>query len=259
MSDVRVYALHGGGERVDMSIFDPFHPDVGSKVVVPYFFYVIAHPDGNVLFDTGGHVSLIDDPRARLGDAADYFEVVMEAGDDVVSQVKGIGLEPEDIGHVVLSHLHYDHAGGMEFFPDAEFYAQEVELQFANWPPVYQRDAYLPVDYQHPVRWNELVGEHDVFGDGRVTIFPTPGHTKGHQSMLVHLDDRSLILVADAAYLPRNMELNVLPAIVWSPDAMVDSWRRIRRLQREHDAELIFTHDLAWPEATKVAPEAWYE
>lgn len=260
MEPLRIYAFHGGGEIADMSIFDPFHPDVGTKVDIPYFFYVIAHPQGNVLFDTGGHPSLVSDPRMRLGDAADDFEVTMQKGDDVVSQIKRAGFSPTDIDHVVLSHLHYDHAGGIEFFPEAAFYAQQRELEFAHWPPIYQREVYVRADFDHPIEWNELVGDRDLFGDGRVLIFPTPGHTAGHQSMLVQLDDkRAVILVADAAYLPRNIDENVLPGIVWSPDAMVSSWRRIRELQRSHNADLIFTHDLDWAQKTRVAPESWYE
>lgn len=260
MESIRIYAFHGGGEIADMSVFDPFHPELGTKVEIPYFFYVIAHPDGNVLFDTGGHPALIHNPRERLGEAADAFEVTMKEGDDVVSQIKGAGFEPSQVGHVVLSHLHYDHAGGIEFFPDALFYSQRRELEFAHWPPIYQREIYLPADFDHPVEWVELEGEHDIFEDGRVLIFPTPGHTAGHQSLLVHLDkDRTVILVADASYLRRNIDENILPAIVWNPDAMVASWRRIRQLARQHNAELIFTHDLEWPEKTKVAPQEWYE
>ncbi|HEY0391502.1 MAG TPA: N-acyl homoserine lactonase family protein [Solirubrobacterales bacterium] len=260
MADVRVHAFHGGGEIADMSVFDPFHPEVGTKVEIPYFFYVVTHPNGNVLFDTGGHPSLINDPRARLGEAADAFEVTMEEGDDVVSQLEAAGFAPSDIDHVVLSHLHYDHAGGIEFFTESTFYAQRRELEFAHWPPVYQREIYLPADFDHPVEWVEVEGDLDLFDDGRIVLFPTPGHTAGHQSMLVRLDEgRSLILVADAAYLPRNIDENVLPGIVWNPDAMVSSWRRIRRLQRHDNAELIFTHDLEWPQKTLVAPERCYE
>src|SRR2546423_3396791 len=77
---MKLYAFHGGGEIGDMAIFDPFAPDVGTKINIPYFFYLIRHPQGNVLFDTGGHPDLIDNPRARLGAAADAFELIMRRG-----------------------------------------------------------------------------------------------------------------------------------------------------------------------------------
>ncbi len=256
---MKLYAFHGGGEKGDMAIFDPFDPRVGTKIDIPYFFYLIQHSKGNVLFDTGGHPDLIDNPRGRLGAAADAFELTMQRGDDAVSKLSTLGLTPNDIDHVVLSHLHYDHAGCIEFFPNAAFYAQHTELSFAHWPAVYQRAIYIKADFDHPVRWRELTGEYDFFGDGRIVLFPTPGHTPGHQSMLVQLDSHAIILVADAAYLPKNIEERVLPAICWSPDAMVSSWERIEELQRRHNAELIFTHDLGFREKTRLAPERWYE
>jgi N-acyl homoserine lactone hydrolase len=256
---MKLHAFHAGGERADMSIFDPFHPEVGTQVTIPYFVYLIEHPQGNVLFDTGGHPDLIDKPDEYLGAAADAFEVVMEEGDDVVSLLATVGLSPTDVAHVAHSHLHYDHAGGIEFFPDATFYVQERELQFAYWPPVYQRDVYLKSDFDHDVDWFELEGEHDIFGDGKLVLFPTPGHTAGHQSLLVRLDSGSVILVADASYGPRNMEKRALPSLLWSPDAMVSSWRRIEALQRRERAKLIFTHDLAWEQTMRVAPAEFYE
>jgi glyoxylase-like metal-dependent hydrolase (beta-lactamase superfamily II) len=256
---MKLHAFHGGGERATMSIFDPFHPNVGEIVEIPYFFYLVEHPDGLVLFDTGGHPSLIDAPRERLGAAADAFELIMKPGDDAVSQLAGIGVSPEQITRVVHSHLHYDHAGGIEFFPDATFYIQRRELEFARHPPVYQRDIYIPADFEHPVSWREIDGEHDIFGDGKLVLFPTPGHTAGHQSMLVRLDSGPIILVADAAYLRRNIEERVLPAIVWSPDAMVESWERLEAMVSSTGAEMIFTHDLDWPQNTRVAPGAFYE
>ena len=176
---MRLYAFHCGGERADMSAFDPFDEKVGTKIEIPYFCYLITHPEGNVLFDTGGHPDLVRDPRGRLGAAADLYEITMQEGDDIVSQLARIGVTPADVPHVVQSHLHYDHAGCIEYFPDATVYAQHDELAFAFWPAVYQRALYVRADFDGPVRWRELRGEHDVFGDGRVVCVPTPGHSPG--------------------------------------------------------------------------------
>jgi len=256
---LRLHAFHGGGELADMATFDPFGPGVGTQVEVPFFFYLVEHAAGLVLFDSGGHPDLVDDPVGRLGAAAEDFEVQMAPGDDVVSRLATIGVAPGDVQHVAHSHLHYDHAGGIEFYPEATFYAQRRELEFAHWPPVYQRGLYVRADFDHPVTWRELAGEYDVFGDGSVVLFPTPGHTAGHQSMLVRLPSQTIILVADAAYLPRNIEERVLPGIVWSPDAMVASWDRIEAIRHRTNARLIFTHDLDWPTTARLAPGASYE
>ncbi len=257
---MRVFAMHGGGEKLAMACFDPFHPEVGRTIHIPYFFYLVEHDGAKLLFDTGGHPQLIDEPDVRFDPAvAETFELTMQPGDDVVSKLAENDVKPEDVSHVALSHLHYDHAGGIEFFKHAELIATETELEFAYHPPVYQKDIYLRKDFDVGADWTAVGDEHDVFGDNRVVLFSTPGHSKGHQSLLVKLDGRSLILVADAAYVPRSIEERILPAIVWSPDAMVASWERIEAVQKEHDAELIFAHDLEWKEKTKVAPQAWYE
>ena len=255
---MRLFAFNTGVEIVDIANFDPLGPDVGTKVRTPYFFYVVEHERGHVLFDTGAHPDWVGryDPDSDV--SWDGAKIVMREGDDIVSKLATLGLAPEDVEHVGLSHLHIDHAGGVGFLPNATFYVQRRELQAAFWPPVFQRDFYVRSDFDHPVRWKELAGEFDLFGDGRIVLFPTPGHSIGHQSMLVRLDGRAVILVADAAYSPRSLAERRLPAIVWSPDAMVDSWERIEALRDRHDAELIYTHDLAWQETTRLAPDEWY-
>jgi N-acyl homoserine lactone hydrolase len=259
---MRVYAFHAGGEGGDMAAFDPFDPNVGTAIDIPFFFFLIDHPDGKVLFDTGAHPDFASDPRLRLGDEADNWDIRIQAGDDVVSRIATLGLAATDITHVVQSHLHYDHAGGIEFFPHAPVYIHRDELAFAFAPPVYQQGVYVRADFDVPgVRWVELDGEHDLFGDGRVIVFPTPGHSKGHQSMMVHLAGRTVILLSDAAYLVEKMRARALPAgaLAWSPDAMVASWERIEALERQHDALLVATHDLKYRERTRLAPDAWYE
>ena len=174
--------------------------------------------------------------------------------DDIIPQLAGIGVQPDDIKIVALSHLHYDHCGGIEFFPKARFLVQEIELRFAHWPGVYQRSIYVPADFDHDVAWRELRGTHDVFGDGRVVLHPTPGHTPGHQSMFVGLDEQPLVLCADAAYTAYTMEQRALPGIVWSADAMVESWDLLDDLVDRHGARLIYTHDPDHRETILTAP-----
>jgi glyoxylase-like metal-dependent hydrolase (beta-lactamase superfamily II) len=256
---VKLSAFHCGGERADWAALDAFDPRVGTKVVIPYFFYLVQHPDGNILFDSGGHPDLAENPRARLGPAADAFEVLMSAEDLIEHKLAAVGLSVMDITHVAHSHLHYDHCGGIEVLKHADFLIQQSELSFAYSPPVYQRNLFVRADFDHPVHWTELKGETDVFGDGRVVLFPTPGHTPGHQSMLVRLDHRAVILVGDAAYLPEKMRARALPPVVWEPDMMVTSWERIEDVQRAHDAVLLFSHDIDYERTTRLAPGAWYE
>lgn len=259
---MKLYAFHAGGERADMAAFDPFDPEVGTKIDIPYFFYLIQHERGNVLFDSGAHPSLATNPRERLGDEADNWEIVMSPDDGAADRLATVGVDPSDITQVVQSHLHYDHAGGLCFFTHAPVYVQRDELAFAYSPPIYQAGLYLKADFDLPdVRWHELDGEHDVFGDGRLVVVPTPGHCAGHQSLIVRLESQTVILVADAAYLVEKMRARALPAgaMVWSPDHMVASWEKIEQLERELDAALIPSHDLKFRERIRMAPDAFYE
>ncbi len=244
-----------------MAAFDPFDPAVGTPIDIPWFFFLIEHEQGNVIFDSGAHPGLATNPRERLGDEAENWQIQMSPEDCAVDRLATLGLSPQDIAYVVQSHLHYDHAGGIEFFPDAQVIVQARELAFARNPPVYQEGLYVKEDFDFPgVRWLKIDGEHDVFGDGRIVVFPTPGHCAGHQSMIVRLNSHTVILLADAAYLIEKMRARALPAggLLWSPDDMVASWEKIERLERELDAELIPTHDLRFREHLRLAPEQYY-
>jgi N-acyl homoserine lactone hydrolase len=249
---MKLCAFNVGVENVDIANFDPLGPRVGEKVQTPYFVYLIEHEQGLVLFDTGAHRRFILAPGAEPAPAGP--QILMGPDEHVAARVQSLGVDPADIRHVALSHLHIDHAGGLEAFPDAITYVQRRELEFAHWPPVYQRRFYVKPDFAAPRNWHELTGTYDIFGDGKLILFPTPGHSAGHQSLLVKLDEQPLILVGDAAYSARNLDERVLPAILWNPDAMVDSWEEIERWRDRYGAQLIYTHDLAWKTSVRLGP-----
>ena len=247
---LRVLAFHCGGEWSPMGVYDPLDQGGARMVYGPYLLYLVEHAHGRVLFDTGLHTKWksTGDGRIEVGET-----------DDVVSLLARAGVRAEEVEHVVVSHLHYDHAGGLRFFPHATVWVQAAELRFAYAPAVYQRELYDRDDFDHPLRWRELNGSDDIFGDGAVAIIPTPGHTPGHQSLCVELPSGPLVLAADVSYLDAAMRARRLPGVVWNPDAMVASWVALEKLERDRGARLIFTHELEFRTMIRLAPEAWYE
>jgi glyoxylase-like metal-dependent hydrolase (beta-lactamase superfamily II) len=259
MSEVEIHALHCGGDMTDWGIFDPLDERRGEMVYNPYFVYVVKHPAGVVLFDSGAHPDLATDPVGRMGAGAEEFIVKLDAGDAIEPVLARIGLTPDDIDLVIQSHLHFDHAGGLYAFPRTPVMVQRAELEFAEDPPAEQREIYIADDFAPVTDWRLVDGDEDVFGDGRLTVIPTPGHTKGHQSLLVRLDDgRAIFLLADAAYLLEKMRLRRPPGVLWEEAAILDTWDRIEALEREHDAFLITTHDLDYEERIEIAPRGFY-
>ena len=111
-----------------------------------------------------------------------------------------------------------------------------------------------PLDFDHPLRYRAVTGDHDVFGDGRVVLFPTYGHTPGHQSLLVRPDrDTRLVFTADACYTRENMDRDVLPKILWNPSIMRDSLAALRKLRDSAGATIFYGHD---PEQWAATPRA---
>lgn len=251
---VRLYAFHCGGLIADMASYDPFDPKVGTEIYSPNFFYVIRHPHGNVLFDSGVRSDFLADAESVNTMTVEFLP---EHHTDIM--LSSIGLTPADVEHVVMSHLHWDHAGGLQLFPHATVYVHQREMKFAFSPAVYQKMYYDRRDFDHPLRWKEVDGEYDLFGDERILLFPTPGHTPGHQVMLVRTDGGAVLLLSDAAFEIDKMRRRVLPTIIWNPDEIVASWDYIEELEKKYDAELICAHELEYKTKIRLAPGAWYE
>jgi glyoxylase-like metal-dependent hydrolase (beta-lactamase superfamily II) len=191
----RLYILEcGQGHTGDMSRWTP-----GQNVNVPKDIvdncYLIKHAQGYFLWDTG----VADSTPTNTPNSADPKALTWRRPKTLAAQLSELGVKPDDVKYVAVSHTHPDHIGNVEEFPKAMLLVQKAEYE---WPDASGKPRFNPA---HPV--TKLEGDHDVFGDGSATIISTPGHTPGHQSLLVKLTKTGArLLSGDAVHFQSNWE-----------------------------------------------------
>ncbi len=248
-----LHALCCGRLRFDRSLFFP-DEQPGTDTTVPVPSFLVVHPRGKLLFDTGVDCLAATDPVTSLGKRiAGLFRMAGSADEVLPAQLARLGLGVDDITHVVNSHLHFDHCGCNALFPRATFLLQRAELEAARAPGSHAHAR----SWNHPLDYRAADGEHDVFGDGSVVLLPTPGHTPGHQSMSVRVSaDRTFVMTADACYTQAHLDRELLPGAVWDSASMTASMNRLRKLGQRSDTELIFGHDARQWERMPQGPRA---
>jgi N-acyl homoserine lactone hydrolase len=220
---------------------------------VPIPVFLIDHPGGLVLFDSGLHPDAGPDPRGRLGAAAvALFQVELAADETVGARLGTLGVDPGRVRYLVNSHLHFDHTGGNACVPNARIVVQRAEWAAGHDADLTAANHYNARDYDLGHDVLQVDGEHDLFGDGRVVCLPTPGHTPGHQSLRVRMDRGDIVLTADACYLRRTLEELRLPAVVHDAPTMLASLHRLRALAAA-GARIVYGHD---PEFWAGVPQA---
>ncbi len=222
------------------------------SVRVPVPVFVVEHPRGRVLFDSGLHRDVQTDPEARLGPAAAVFTAHFAPGEEVAARLAAAEIDAGRVQYLVNSHLHFDHAGGNVALPNATVVVQRREWHAAHDDAGIAANNYTPADYDTGQPRLEVDGEHDLFGDGRVVCLPTFGHTPGHQSLLVRLDGGDVVLAADACYFRETLDEMRLPLVVHDPEAMLASLRRLRALAAV-GTRIVYGHD---PEVWATVPQA---
>jgi glyoxylase-like metal-dependent hydrolase (beta-lactamase superfamily II) len=210
---------------------------------VPVPSYLIVHPKGKVLFDSGLNVLTQTDPAAYMGGEAGlrYSRFHFHAGEEIAARLEAMGVAPDEITHLVNSHLHYDHSGGNAQLPNADVVVQGREWRHAKALPDDDL-GYRRNDFDTGQRVKLVEGEHDIFGDGTVVCIPTYGHTPGHQSLRVRADGGEFVLCGDACYLRRSLEAMHLPGVVSDREAMLAVFRMFREMQGR-GFRIMYGHD----------------
>jgi glyoxylase-like metal-dependent hydrolase (beta-lactamase superfamily II) len=252
---LQIFSMPCGFLEFDSKLFFP-NLEKGEQFTIPVPSYLITHPQGNVVFDTGIHCQAIHDPIGRLGQIAKVFVPRTQPGQEIVEQLAKFKLTPKDISYVINSHFHFDHAGGNEFFPDSTILVQKEELGATRDPALLKKVLFDPKDYDHDLHYHEIDGELDIFGDGSLVLFPTHGHTPGHQSLQVRISkSNTIVLTGDACYTQKNMDENLLPSIAFDEAEMYKSLATLRDLRDKRGATIIYGHDPRQWQEIPHAPE----
>jgi glyoxylase-like metal-dependent hydrolase (beta-lactamase superfamily II) len=246
---IKLYALTCGWLTGPL---DGFLAGESGRLRVPVPCFVVDHPRGKVLFDTGMHVQTQTDPKARLGWMADVFDVEFHPGEEIAARLAHIDIDATCVDYLINSHLHFDHVGGNHAIINAQVIVQRAEWQAGRDSDLIQSNGYNRADYDLGHDVHQVDGEYDLFGDGTVVCIPTYGHTPGHQSLRVRLGKREVILASDACYLRRTLEQLHLPSVVHNAEMMLGSLERLRELQAA-GAEIFYGHD---PEFWATVPQA---
>jgi glyoxylase-like metal-dependent hydrolase (beta-lactamase superfamily II) len=232
---------------------------------IPIVAFLLEHPSaGLVLVDTGFHRSIAAGPpdeRARnLGPIGRIMGRSIEMGPEqtVVAQLQALGIQPADIGLVVMTHLHFDHASALSDFPGARVLVSAEEWSSATGgrsvlrgysrAQLDPRPNYMTIDFDGPgtVRHGPFDRTVDVFGDGSLMLVFTPGHSAGHLSLIVRLGGREALLTGDAAYTLGTLRDGKRPWRSEDKRAFEKSIAALAAYDREHpDALVVPGHDMA--------------
>jgi glyoxylase-like metal-dependent hydrolase (beta-lactamase superfamily II) len=238
---MKMHLLSGGRLRMRKAVYLP-EADRSETIELPVSCALLRHAQGNVLFDTGCHPSVPDDPGARWGGLAKLMVPIMQPGDHVVGALSRIGLQPDDIDVVVCSHLHPDHCGCNAFFRRATFAIHAREVEAARAPEA-EKSGYLAAEWEQPMPIDQIAGDRDLFGDGRIVLIPLPGHTPGTMGALVTLDrDGKFFLASDTVALRATLDRDVIPRNTWNAEALAQSLAEVRRLEAA-GATIVCSHD----------------
>jgi glyoxylase-like metal-dependent hydrolase (beta-lactamase superfamily II) len=233
-------------------------------VPLPLQCFLIEHRDGFVLFDTGIDPAIVSDSRYIKQAVGRFllpliFKLHVNEDDRIDHVLEKAGIAASDIQTAVISHLHFDHVGGVARVPQADLLVNAREWAILSEPHP-EQEWILREHIEIPsAKWRQITfepsddplfegfdGIHDVAGDGSMILLPTPGHTAGSMSMLIRREGWDpILLVGDLTYEADLLDRDVVPG-TGEKKSLLASFANVRRLkQRLPGLAIVASHDFA--------------
>jgi N-acyl homoserine lactone hydrolase len=251
----RMYVLECGESKTnDVSANWSPGVDVGVAREFSDNCYLIKHGNRLFLWDSGLSDAIAAKPEGVSGAGGLLTLWVRKT---LASQLQALGIAPTDITDIAFSHFHADHAGNANLFTAAKLYIQQPEYDAAFGPDAakfgFNTALYDKLKANPTVKLN---GDYDVYGDGSVVILSTPGHTPGHQCLLVRLPKRgAVVLSGDMVHFQENWTHRRIPSRNFNKEQSAQSMERVAALLSAESAQLWINHDKAQSAAIPKAPE----
>ena len=239
---LKMYTLDGGTVQVnDLDIFSQGGVYKGQTKQFSDAYYVIEHPKGKLIWDTGLPNGLVGQEPFTSPDG--NFTVSRKA--TASQQLRALGLEPSEINYLAFSHTHFDHTGAANDFKNATWLVQEKEYTHVKSEEMQknQPDQYNAIKDLSKIQI--LNGDHDVFGDGTVIIKSTPGHTPGHTSLFVDLASGPVLLSGDLYHFDENRNGKVVPSFNTSVEETEKSFEDFEAFAKAKNAKIVIQHELS--------------
>ena len=239
----RLYVLYCGEAHIpDVSPWSPGF-NIGKPAIFSDNCYLIQHGKDWMLWDSGYPDALADRPEGIVG-ARNSRAIRART---LASQLAEIGVAPGQVSVLAFSHSHGDHIGNGNLFTAATLYIQRAEYDAAFGPDP-GKYGFVPSTYDRlrDSRTVKLEGDFDVFGDGSVKILSTPGHTPGHQSLLVRLPKTgAVVLSGDVAHFRENFDMRRVPGFNFDIEQSRQSMDKVDAIVKAEHAQLWINHDAA--------------
>jgi N-acyl homoserine lactone hydrolase len=237
---LKVYVLDGGSLIFNNSLywFSDAYKDFPRKTLANTIF-LIEHPNGRLLWDSGLDDKFADRNPEEIDTTA---KLVYFVHTKLIDQLKSMKLTPDSIDYLVTSHTHWDHVGNANYFINSTWIIDKKEYEWAMSDGQRKSSSYY--DSLRNSKSIQFEDKYDVFNDGKVVIYSTPGHTPGHMSLYIKLEEsQSILLSGDLYHFNEQREYKRVPGFNTDSLQTLESMEKFEKLATKLNARVIIPHE----------------